>query len=40
MTASQTGLFDYEPDTPEDIIERVQTAAQDALDAQGVTVDV
>jgi hypothetical protein len=37
MTATQTSLFEYEPDTPADIIDRVQTAAQDALSEQGVT---
>jgi hypothetical protein len=40
VDVTQTNLERFAPDTPADIIERVQTAAQDALTEQGVTVDV
>jgi hypothetical protein len=36
----QSSLEAFAPETPSEIIQRVQTAAEDALTEQGVTVDV
>ena len=36
----QTSLFAYEPETPADVVARIQADAQAALEEQKVTVDV
>ena len=35
-----TSLFDFERDSPQDVVERVQADAQAALEEQGVEIDV
>lgn len=40
MTGTQTSLFDYEPDTPAEIVERIQVDAVYAIAEQGVGLDV
>lgn len=36
----QSSLFEYETETPQDIIERVQNRAREVVDSQEVGVDV
>jgi len=40
MKGEATTLFDFERDTPQDTIERVQEIGQNALAEQGVGLDV
>ena len=40
MTGTQASLSAFEPETPAEIVERIQTTAADVVDAQGVGLDV
>ncbi len=40
MKGRRTTLQEFQPETPSEIVERVQADAADAVDAQGVTLDV
>ena len=40
MKGRATTLEDFGPETPTEIVERIQQTAADAVDAQGVTLDV
>ena len=40
MRGSQSSLFEFERETPPEVIERVQRQAQKAVDGEEVSVDV
>ena len=40
MTSTQASLSAFEPKTPTQVVERIQATAADAVDAQGVGLDV